>query len=242
MFVPCIHAPALGNRYYITRQLGGYSPCIHISRGNPLQDALPNCVGYATGRFNEIGNDVKMPYLGNTDAENFLWFANIQGLTVTQQPTIGGCMVWAKGQIGNAKDGYGHVAIVEQVNPDGSILTSESEFSGAVFRTRVRCGDNWGQSGAYRYIGCIANPFALPEEKTPTVTVKRGSKGAPVKWVQKMLVAYGQSADLGECGVDGAFGTMTEKALQKFQTRWGLVPDGVCGKLTKAKFLAGFGV
>ena len=242
MFTPRIYAPELGNKFYITRALGGYSPCIHIARGNPKQDALPNCVGFATGRFNEIGNAVKMPYLGNTNAENFLFFAKAQNLPVTQTPTIGGCMVWAKGKTGNPADGCGHVAIVEQINPDGSILTSESEYSGAVYRVRVRTGENWGQNSAYTFLGCISNPFALPEEKTPLVTVKRGSKGAPVKWVQKMLVAYGHNADLGESGIDGAFGPCTEKALQKFQTRWGLVPDGVCGRITKEKFLSGFGV
>lgn len=242
MFIPSIHRPALGNKFYITKQNGGFSPCIHIARGFPEQDVLPNCVGYATGRFNEIGNAEKMPYLGNTNAENFAILANSQGLEIVDRPTIGGCIVWARGVVGNGADGAGHVCIVEQVNPDGSILTTESEYSGQAFRVRVRSGANYSQPAVYRFIGCIKNPFALPEEKTPTVTLKRGSKGAGVKWLQKMLVAYGHGADLGAAGVDGVFGGCTERALQKFQVRWCLVPDGVCGRITKQKMLDGFGV
>lgn len=242
MFIPSIHRPAFGNKFYITKQNGGFSPCIRIARGNPEQDTMPNCVGYASGRFNEIGNAAGFPYLGNTNAENFVKLAKLQGLSVSERPTIGGCVVWARGEIGNPKDGAGHVAIIEQINPDGSILTSESEFSGQAYRVRVRSGANYSQSAAYKYIGCVQNPFALPEEKTPIVTLKRGSKGAGVKWLQKMLVAYGFIADLGEFGIDGNFGRCTERALQKFQVRWCLVPDGVCGRITKQKMLDGFGV
>lgn len=38
--------------------------------------------------------------------------------------------------------------------------------------------------------------------------------------------------DLGECGIDGDFGRMTESAVMNFQSDHGLTRDGVCGAKT----------
>lgn len=51
--------PEKGNKYYIRKANGGYSPCI---KGNPTDkncNVLCNCVGYAVGRFNEIADAKK---------------------------------------------------------------------------------------------------------------------------------------------------------------------------------------
>ena len=109
-FTPQLVIPKDGNPYYNTKSSGGYNPCI---KGNPKSrkpqlNVLPNCVGYATGRFNEIGEWTDCKYLGNTNAANFITLARKQGLMITQRPTIGGCMVWHGGNTGE-----GHVAIVE---------------------------------------------------------------------------------------------------------------------------------
>lgn len=61
-------------------------------------------------------------------------------------------------------------------------------------------------------------------------TIRKGSKGAEVKECQTMLKALGY--DLGSCGVDGDYGTMTRLAVISFQRDHGLVSDGVCGPLT----------
>jgi surface antigen len=37
-------------------------------------------------------------------------------------------MVWQKGPTLSYTDGAGHVAVVEQINDDGSIITSESGY------------------------------------------------------------------------------------------------------------------
>ena len=44
-------------------------------------------------------------------------------------PEIGDAVSFAPGQAGGAEH-YGHVAFVEDVRPDGSILISESNFKG----------------------------------------------------------------------------------------------------------------
>lgn len=240
MFTPRALIPAKGNPYYNRKSDGGYSPCI---AGKPRQSGLTvlaNCVGYATGRFNEIINSGSCLYLGNTNAENFIVLAESQGLAVKREPSFGGCMVWAKGKPGNSADGAGHVAIVEGINPDGSIVTSESEWSHRPFVTRVRSGSNWSQGSGYTYLGCIVNPGSANPYTRPDYTIRQSDNSAGVKWLQYYLQAHG--FDLGVWGIDGSFGSCTLKALKRFQARFGLLPDGVCGRLTKNALERGFAV
>lgn len=168
-FSPQLVIPAAGNPYYNTKKVGGYNPCIMGNPKNRNKDlnVLPNCVGYVTGRFNEIGAYGSCKWLGNTNAANYIDLARKQGLTVTQRPTVGGCMVWKGGNTGE-----GHVAIVE-MDLGNRVVTSESEYYGKQFVIYQRFGDNW-RSGcywmgaSYTYLGCIQNPAVKPEEKDMT--------------------------------------------------------------------------
>lgn len=168
-FSPQLVIPAAGDPYYNTIKTGGYNPCIlgNAQRREKNLNVLPNCVGYATGRFNAIGNYGSCKYLGNTNAANYIDLARKQGLTVTQRPTVGGCMVWKGGNTGE-----GHVAIVE-MDLGNRVVTSESEYYGKQFVIYQRFGDGW-KSGcywmgaSYTYLGCIKNPAVKPEEKDMT--------------------------------------------------------------------------
>ena len=157
-FIPRLSRPESGNPYYNTRARGGYSDAITGSPQDAGCNVLCNCVGYAYGRFNEIAGLGYCKYLRPVNAENFI--QNRGNLSYGQEPKVGGCMVWKKGATLAGSDGAGHVAIVEKVNADGSIVTSESGWGGPVFTTKVRRkGDgNWGAGGAYSYIGCIYQP------------------------------------------------------------------------------------
>lgn len=157
-FNPRLSRPEAGNPYYNTRARGGYSDAITGSPQDAGCNVLCNCVGYAYGRFNEIAGLGYCKYLRPVNAENFI--QNRGNLSYGQEPKVGGCMVWQKGATLAGSDGAGHVAIVEKVNSDGSIVTSESGWGGPVFTTKVRSkGDgNWGAGGAYSYIGCIYQP------------------------------------------------------------------------------------
>ena len=55
--------PEAGNKYYITKANGGYSDAIKGSPTDKDCDVLSNCVGYAYGRFNEIGGYGYCKYL-----------------------------------------------------------------------------------------------------------------------------------------------------------------------------------
>ena len=61
--------------------------------------------------------------------------------------------------------------------------------------------------------------------------LKRGSKNEAVKVLQRRLREIGYR----QISVDGIFGPATEKAVQMFQKKHGLVVDGKVGSRTKAK-------
>lgn len=118
MFKQRTTPPEYGNLFYTTIGTGGYNKCIVI-RGNSV---LPNCVGYAYGRFmEECGAHSCNLSTGN--AQN--WFGYADGYPRGQKPKPGAVMCWAN------KPGqkYGHVAIVEEVLYDGTVIASMSNWS-----------------------------------------------------------------------------------------------------------------
>ena len=68
---------------------------------------------------------------------------------------------------------------------------------------------------------------ATDSEDRPTL--RRGSRGDPVKLVQTRL----------HLDADGIFGPATEAAMRQFQRDHGLVPDGIVGPLTWAAIVSG---
>lgn len=199
------------NKYYIRSVTGGLNDAI---QGKPTisgANVLCNCVGYANGRFNEIINDPNLvgtvlpfKYQLTCNAENFIESAKKQGLKYQSTPIKGGIMVWQKGATLGGGDGAGHVAVVEKVYDDGTILTSESGYNAWAFKT-IRCDNSngrWGQSSAYKFRGCIINP-----------TVKATTEKAP------------------KLAIDGEGGACTVRAMQRF---FGTPKDGIISGQTKS--------
>ena len=124
LFEPRTSAPAGNNPYYVHTSGGGYNKCIKII-GN---SCLPNCVGYAYGRFMEIAG-ITQCALPRCNAEDWYEMAQNAGYTVGSTPKLGAVIVWRKGKRWNSSDGCGHVAIVERINADGSILVSGSNYT-----------------------------------------------------------------------------------------------------------------
>lgn len=124
---------------------GGYGSAYagSISAGNKY--AWGNCTWYAYERRAQLGNPVGS-YWGN--ASTWAYNARLAGFLVDGSPAAGAIM-----QNGG---GYGHVAIVESVNPGVSITISEMNgyrFGGGF--ALVGHGDiSWGKatSGMYQYI------------------------------------------------------------------------------------------
>lgn len=63
-----------------------------------------------------------------------------------------------------------------------------------------------------------------------TRNLKKGMKGNDVKYIQESLISLGYSC--GKKGVDGSFGSDTEKAVKSFQKDKKLTQDGIVGKKT----------
>ena len=142
------------NKNYIRTANGGWNTCI---KGNPTDahaNVLANCVGYASGRFNEIINNARektgCTYTNlNCNAENFADRAAADGLEMGSTPRVGaiGCM-WGAGDLA------GHVFIVERVDSNSRIYTSESGWgSSTIFWNQIRDNSNgrWGMSGNYSF-------------------------------------------------------------------------------------------
>ena len=235
MFKPRMTKPESGNPYYNKIENGGYSGAI---LGSPIDkgcNVLANCVGDAAGRFNEIIGQPKFVYFQYPpNAEDFYDTAVAAGLKVGTQPKLGAIICWARGKTWCSADGAGHVAVVEEIKADGSIITSESGYGCASpFWTshRYKESGNWGQSTAYRFLGFIYQP----EDQTQQRCIKKGDKGADVELMQARLHALGY---LRKSEIDGDFGVITLGALLAFQFEHGLDVDGICGPATQAQLTA----
>lgn len=201
------------NKYYIRKVTGGLNGAVAGEPTQPYANVLDNCVGYANGRYNESINDPDLKgvvkafkYQLTCNAENFIESAKRQGLKISSTPIEGSIMVWQKGATLNGGDGAGHVAFVERVYDDGSIMTSESGWASWAFKTVRRDNSNgrWGQNSLYKFRGCIINPSIENPKVVP----------AP------------------KLDVDGIGGTCTVRAMQRF---FGTVQDGVLSGQNKAQ-------
>ena len=165
------------NKNFITRGSGGWNTCIKGSPRYQYADALANCVGYASGRFNEIINIARETSgctytILNCNAVNFKERAEAAGLQTGSTPRRGAIMCW--GKEGDA----GHVAIVERVNNNNSVYTSESGWgSSSIFWNSTRTNNNgrWGCGAGYYFRCFIYLPDDVQkaidaEEPTPTPT------------------------------------------------------------------------
>lgn len=179
-FKPRLSKPERGNPYYNTKANGGYSNAIKGSPVDPDCDVLSNCVGYAYGRFNEIGGWGSCKYLVPTNAEKFIQYKG--SLEVGQTPKLGACMVWQKGATLSGNDGAGHVAIVEQIISDTEVVTSDSGYGGAAFWTsrRKKGNGDWGAGAGYTFLGFIYNPAECCKDAPPVVEPTK-----PVSKVEK---------------------------------------------------------
>lgn len=132
-FIPRLTAPAKDNKFFINYSRGGYNTAIIMDSTGSV---LPNCVGYAQGRYREICNDTKIwSAVGNNlagNAETFFECAKKAGLPTGQSPKLGAIIVWeGKGSAA------GHVAIVEEIKSNGDIVTSNSAWNGTRFYTQT---------------------------------------------------------------------------------------------------------
>lgn len=122
-----------------------------------------------------------------------------------------------------------HVGLVIAVNGD-TITTIEGN-------TSKTSQDNGGKVMKRTRKSCIV-AYARPRydntehfDLTPRKTVRMGSRGEDVKYLQQKLSSFGYHVG----GIDGIFGVNTCNAVIDFQTDHKLHADGVVGDKTWAK-------
>jgi peptidoglycan hydrolase-like protein with peptidoglycan-binding domain len=105
------------------------------------------------------------------------------------------------------------------------------------FTTRNKKWTHWGIPACVDGTITTSTPdddddedVGFPDPSPRRLSIRRGDKGDDVKECQTMLKALGY--DLGKCGIDGDYGSMTRLAVICFQRDHGLVADGICGPLT----------
>lgn len=101
-----------------------------------------------------------------------------------------------------------------------------------VVQSELAQWDEYGELSAVDYTG-------MPEDAViqSRRTLRKGSSGADVEYLQKLLKAEGY--DVGKSGangdgIDGKFGGETLSAVRAYQSDRNLTPDGIVGKQTWA--------
>lgn len=147
-FEPRLISPSATDKYWISTSKGGLNECLVID--SKTGSVLPNCVGYAWGRFYELTGD--RPNLSKNNAEN--WYGYNDGYERGGEPKLGAVICWyGKGSL------YGHVAIVEAINSDGTIVCSASNYSGTRWYTgKYKKSNHYYIGSNYTFQGFIYPP------------------------------------------------------------------------------------
>jgi peptidoglycan hydrolase-like protein with peptidoglycan-binding domain len=119
----------------------------------------------------------------------------------------------------------------DYVNPDGTVTSVDhaaEERDNAKKDSSKSSSSSSGTGSASGSASGAASKGANSETLAPGDGLKEPS--ADVKALQQVLDALGY--DLGESGIDGRYGSDTEKAIRKLQKRYGLKVDGVAGPRT----------
>lgn len=150
VFKPRLTAPSTSDKNYIKNTKGGLNPCIEVLNGS----VMPNCVGYTWGRWRELlGHNHKLSIY---NAE--VWYGNSgDGYQRSQKPKLGSVICWGQGALHTGADGAGHVAVVEDVKSDGTIITSNSAYKGSRFYLRT-LKPPYSMGGNFKFQGFIHPP------------------------------------------------------------------------------------
>lgn len=146
-----------------------------------------------------------------------------------------------------------HVGIIEKVE-NNIITVIEGNYDNAVKRRVIKVnGKNIRGYGVPKYDTeaevkkeTIVKQDTSNKTKTTNANtqevcevkldvLRKSSKGSNVRALQTLLNGYGYSC--GTHGVDGNFGSDTEKAVKKYQKTKGLKEDGIVGSKTWSKLL-----
>ena len=142
---------------------------------------MPNCTCYAWGRIAELLQ--ASPRLSTRNAEN--WWSHADNYNRGTVPKLGAVICWRKGAAGDSSDGAGHVAVVEQINADGSFLTSNSGWNSSMFWLQTIPAD--GSLSGYVFQGFI---YPLEAETLTWISGNRYLTAAEQQNNAKIIYRY----------------------------------------------------
>lgn len=231
-------APSTTDKNYIRYDEGGYNYCIEIKNGS----CLPNCVGYAWGRWRELLG--KYHNLSRNNAENW-WGYTQDGYKRGQTPKLGAVVCWSKGRVGVESDGAGHVGIVEKIT-DSEVVVSMSAYGGTRWFTRTFKKGSYDYN-SYKFQGFIYLPIEFEEEKKttstkPTTSYKTGDyrvvcdllhvrAGAGTNYAKKTFAqltanAQKQVKELNNGRAANGYVEGVECTISQVKGNWGKTPSG----------------
>lgn len=168
---------------------------------------LPNCTFYAYSRTMEIaivnyGGDWNLithdtnPYWwrgSSTYGMAETWYNDAIGRGIWQHgstPQLGAIACWGGDQLGLG----GHVAVVEEINADGTVNLSNSSYGGQYFfmeyNQRLIVGETTPYTGE-KFLGYLYNPLSSGDIPTPKyIPFRRGD------WVK--IIKYGNAQANGK--------------------------------------------
>jgi surface antigen len=126
-----------------------------------------NCTNYVAYRLTHGGRLVARPP-GTGSAYTWGDAARAAGVPVDDRPSVGAVAWWTAAAIGSSS---GHVAYVEEVQADGSIVLSEDNLTGDFDWRRVTRGAGW-PSGFIHYSQSDGSPLGIFESVTSPVAGK----------------------------------------------------------------------
>lgn len=145
--------PSDSNKYYVTVGGGGYNKCIPGNAANgrtKSTSVIPNCVGYAYGRYMEW-RGITSCNLPTCNARDWYSVAKSRGFHCSQTPSVGGVAVYS------GSGGAQHVVFIERIESNGDLYCSESNWSHAAFRNvTIYKSNGYNYSSGLRLIGFIA--------------------------------------------------------------------------------------
>ena len=185
---------------------------------------VADCSGLFSWAFKQLGG-----YMYHGSDTMFRKYCTKTGELKNGRPAGGGILPVGVAVFTYNKDKkkYGHVGLYIG---GGYVIEARGAYYGVVMtKIESRPWTWWGELKGVDYSGAAPEPTPTPEPvKKPTV--RKGNRNVYVKELQMDLDKLGYN--LGICGIDGDFGSATEKAVKEFQRDHGLTQDGICGEKT----------
>lgn len=139
-FTPRLNDIGMRGTVYYSGTTGGYY-------------AMPNCTRYCYGRWWEIMQQQPNGLYGLGNGED--WWGNVRAYQKGSAPKLGAIICFADGPYSK----LGHVAVLEQINSDGTYTFSNSGYPSWYFYTKTGSpANNYGYERAYKFQGFIYPP------------------------------------------------------------------------------------